>query len=326
MNWAQENKFLSGLVLVMVIGVGALGYKVYSASAALEEADTRYTAKAARYNTLRRLAPFPNRQNLAVFEQQKKEAAEVITAFQAELAKKEFPVEPMDPFLFQDRLKKTVTEIRAKAAATGVKLPDKFYLGFDRYETAPPDKDATAVLGRQLKAIEWTLNQFISAPITELRTLNRPALPEEGGKIAGAGNRPAGAAVRPGAGDRGARGGRPELVTSHHFDIVVVCKQRQFANVLSTIISPKAPQFFIPRSIRVSNTNQTGPQRVVEVAPVAAVPDPNAPSPAANAPAAPPEIAKVTGDINYIVGEELIEIGLRLEIVDFAEPAGAAAK
>jgi len=317
MSWVQENKFLTGFIAIMVIGVGGLGYKVYSASSALEEADTLYRSKADRYNTLRRLAPYPNRQNLAVFEQQKKEAADVITAFQAELAKKEFPVEPMSPEQFQDRLKKAVTDVRAKAAAANVKLPnEKFYLGFDRYETAPPDKDAAAALGRQLKAIDWVVQQFIAAPVTELRVLTRPELPEEKGKAGGAGNRPAGAARA--GGERGGRGNRQDLVHKSGFDVVVLCKQRQFANILNTIISPKAPQFYIPRSLRVTNQNPKGPPRVVEVA------DPNVPAPGiVVAPAA--NVPKQTGDIHYIVGEELIEAALHLEIVDFAEPPAAAA-
>lgn len=323
MNWVKENKFLTGYIAVMLIGVGFLGFKVFSASAALEEANTRYTSKASRYNTLRHLSPYPDKQNLAVFEQQKQEAAEVITAFQAELAKREFPIEPLTPERFQDKLKTAVTEIRTQAAAANVTLPkDKFYLGFDRYETAPPDKDAAPVLGRDLKAIEWVVRQAINAPISELRTLARPELPEERGGKAGspaanAGGRPSGPGGGPNraAGERGNRGGRQDLVSSHSFDLVVVCKQRQLANLLNTIVSAKAPQFFIARAVRVTNQNQKGPLREVAAADAAAA------APDAKAPPTPG-----AGDIHYIVGEEMVEAALRLEIVDFAEPSTPHAK
>src|SRR5687767_2423627 len=79
MNWAKENKFLAGYIGVMVIGVGALGFKVFTASGALTAAEEAYTTKASAYDNLRRVKPYPSRQNLAEFETQKKEAAEVIS-------------------------------------------------------------------------------------------------------------------------------------------------------------------------------------------------------------------------------------------------------
>ena len=67
-------------------------------------------------------------------------------------------------------------------------------------------------------------------------------------------------------------------MTTQSFDLVVFCKQNTAANLLNTIISPKAPQFYIPRNVRITNQNQQGPPRVVEAPPVAAPPDPNAPT------------------------------------------------
>ncbi len=332
MNWVQENKFLAGFIAVMVVGTGVLGFQVLSASGKLEEADTAYRAKATAYNRLRRLDPFPNRKNLDAFEAQKAEAAQAINAFQADLTKREFPIEPMSPEQFQDELKKAVTEIRAAAAAANVTLPkDKFYLGFDPYETAPPNSEAAPLLGRQLKAIQWVMQQMIAARISEVKELKRTGLPEEQGRAGGpTGGRPVDRGGRPGSdrgGDRAGRGGKPDLVTTHAFDVVFVGKQHQFANVLNAVVSPKAPQFYIPRSLRVTNQKADGPPRAIEGAdaPPPAGVDPNAPpapapDAAAPAPAAPPVIATV-GDINYIVGEELIEVAMKLEIVDFAEVA-----
>jgi hypothetical protein len=327
MNWVQENKFLTGFLAVMVIGVGVLGFKVLSAKGKLEEAETNYTAKATAYNRLRRLDPFPSRKNLDAFEAQKAEAAQAINAFQSELAKREFPVEPMTPEQFQDELKKAVTEVRAKAAASNVTLPkDKFYLGFDPYETAPPSREAAPLLGRQLKAIEWIVQQLIAARIVELKELKRTALPEEQGRAA---TPPAGRPQeRPGRtggdrpGDRTARGGKPDLVTTQSFDVVFIGKQHQFANVLNTIVSPKSPQFYIPRALRVANQTPQGPPRATDTAATPPPPvDPSAP-PAPDAPAPlPAPAAPAVGDINYIVGEELIEVAMKLEIVDFSEVA-----
>jgi hypothetical protein len=307
MSWIQENKFLTGYIAVMAVGVGVLGFKVFSASGALDDANARYTTKAATYDGLRRSPVYPDRDNLAVFEAQKKEAADVITDFQAELAKREFPLQPMSPTDFQDNLKKAVTEATAKAQAANIKV-EKFYLGFDRYEKSPPDKDVTEILGRDLKAIAWVVDQFFSAPILELKALTRPELPEEKGK----GAPPARPSTGPGNRGTGSDRSHADLVTSHFFDITVVCKQRQLATALNALISAKAPQFYIPRTIRITNQNQKGPLRVDPNAVAPVVPE----NPVAGAPAAP--IAK---DLQYIVGEEWNEVTLRIEIVDFADPA-----
>lgn len=318
MSWVKENKFLTGYIAVMVIGVGALGYKVAAASGALDEANDRYASKAAEYNRLRNLAPSANRKNLEAFQAQKDEAAQAISSFQAELAKKEFPVEQITPEQFQDRLKIAVTAVHAKAKELNVKLEkdDKFYLGFDRYETQPPDKDAAAALGRQLKAIEWVVQHALAAGISELRKIDRPELPEEKGKGGKRAVSEDGTNAKGGAkgGNKGGadRAARHDLVSGTFFDIIVFCRQQQAANLLNIIVSPATPQFFIPRNVRITNQNPKGPQRNVEAAPVV---DQNNPTPAAPA-----------ANVSYIVGEERVELALRLEIVDFADPAHTKAE
>ena len=37
MNWIKQNKFLSGFIAVMVIGVGALGYLLFTAKSRYDE-------------------------------------------------------------------------------------------------------------------------------------------------------------------------------------------------------------------------------------------------------------------------------------------------
>lgn len=311
MNWVKENKFLTGFLAILVIGLGVLGYEVYSASSAYEEANNQYASKAGEYNRLRHLVPYPNKKVLDALTAQKAEAATAISAFQADLAKKEFPVESISPEQFQDRLKEAVSKMRAKATEAGMHLPsDKFFLGFETYEGRPPPAEAAAPLGRQLKAIEWVVNQLIASQITELKELKRPELPEEKAKGGAArGQKPGGP---PEKGDK-AGGGRQDLVVKHPFDLVIVCRQNFLANVLDTVTGPKAPQFYILRLIRIRNQKEKLP-RAIEVAPPAPVVDPAVPQPPAQP--APPKPA-----IDYIVGEEMVEAAIRLEMVDFAEVA-----
>ena len=314
MNWAKENKFLTGFIAVMVVGVGVLGYEVYSASSTYDEAVEGYTKASAEYNRLRHLTPFPNRQNLEQFESQKQEAVNAVTAFEADLAAKEIPLESISPSGFQDKLKEAVTTVRQNAQANNIGLPDKFYLNFDKYESIPPSPEAAAPLLRELKTIAWVTNQFLAQPASKVQKvvgIVRADLPEEKGKGGpGSGRGPGGGAgfggpggggKGPGAGGPGGGGGgRRDLVKYHPFNIAVICKQEALMDVLKAIASPKAPQFMVLRKITIRNEKDKGPSKV----------DPSAPA---------------AGDSKdssqkYIVGEEWIEATLHLEMVDFTAP------
>jgi len=302
MNWVKENKFLTGFIIVMVIGLGILGYEVYSAGSAYDDAATKYTATAAEYNRLRHLGPFPNQQNLDQYDVQKKDAAQAITAFQVDLAKKEFPLTPLTPELFQDMLKASVTDVRKKADDAGVKLPDKFYLGFDKYETVPPTPEAAAPLGRQLKAIEWIVDQYIANRVILISSLARNELPEEkGGGQKGGGKSGKGGGGKPG---KGGASGRRDLVRYDSFDITVICKQPRLQELLKAITGTQAPQFYVIRQLRIRNEKEKGPPKVT------ATPAPDATAPKAQ--------------VQYIVGEENIEVAARIDIVDFNAPSDAS--
>lgn len=312
MSWVKENKFLTGFIAVMVVGVGALGYEVYSASSRYDEALEGYTKVSTEYNRLRRNAPFPSRANLEQLEKQKQEAGKVVTDFESQLAQKEFPFTSLTPTGFQDQLKNAVNAVRKASQEGGVKLPEKFYLSFDKYETVPPTPEAATPLGRELKAIEWVVSQILAQPPTRIEGitgLSRADLPEEPGK---GGNRnvpQAGGAPGGGPGGNkpqggGGGGGRRDLVKYHPFAVTMLCKQEGLLNILKALASPTAPQFFVVRKVSVRNEKEKGPLKV----------DPNAPADDPSKPAGP----------KLIVGEERIEATISIDMADFTDPTEKA--
>ena len=300
MNWIKENKFLAGFFAVMLVGLGALGYLLYTAMGSYDAASTSYNEKASELGRLQSLALSPNKKNLDALIAQKKDAAEVVAAFQTSLAAKAFPLEPMTPEQFQDKLKATKTAVVERAAQGGTHLPDKFFLGADAYETRPPTPEAAAPLGRELKAIEWVLNQLFDNHVADLEPMKREPLPEESGK----------------KGDK-----KGKLVSTHSFEITMVCRQPAFSAVLNAITGPKAPQFYIPRVVRIKSENEKGPQRVVNV-PAPPPPPPTTTTPPGTPPP-PPTPTPQNGPSQYIVGDEQLKITMVIDIVDFAEPAAA---
>ncbi len=314
MNWIKENKFLAGFFAVMLVGVGVLGYLLFGAMSRADEATTRYTETSGELNRLQNLPVSPNKKNLDALVAQKKDAIDAIAAFQSMLATKTFPRDSMTPEGFQDKLKATKNTVVEKAAGVTELPKPKFFLGFDVYETRPPDKDAAEPLGHELKAIEWLFGKLIESRVTEVKNIKREPLPEESGKARG--------------NERGDRKGR-NLLTANIVEMTMQCRQESLAAFLNTLVSPKAPQFYIVRSIRVKNQNEKGPPRVDANAGAASVPPPPAPPlpPGSPPDAAPiPEAAAAPKVVSsYIVGEEQLEVTLQIEIVNFAAPAPADA-
>jgi uncharacterized membrane protein YgcG len=318
MNWVKANKFLTGYIIVMVIGLGVLGYMVFSASSNYDDVLANYEKQSADYKQLRENHPFPSQQNLDKYKEQKVSAAKVINAFQVDLSKNEFPLEPLTPFQFQDLLKARVTDVRQKAAEGGVELDPKFFLGFSKYETTPPNPEAAAPLGRELHAIEWIVDQFIEHGVKKISALDRADLPEESsggsrGESDRSGSGPRRPSGGPGGGSRGGgpggggAAGRQDLVHYASFDITAECKQQRLQPLLNDICGPKAPQFYIIRQLRIRNSQEKGPAKVT--------PAPDATGTATDKPA----------DTRYIVGEENIEATVRIDIADFTPPTADSA-
>lgn len=312
MNWIKENKFLAGLLVVLVIGVGAFGYLILNARGKLDEATQEYETQTAERTRLHNLKPYPSPENVKELIAQKEEATAKITELHKALAAASLPIEPMSPAQFQDKLRQAVTDVKQLAGtATAFKEADKFFLGFERYETTTPDTAAAPLLGRQLKAIQWLVTRFIENRASEIRELIREPLPEESGK------------AKETAPATPAKGGKAKvetpavpLVVPHSIEIKVLGEPAGLRTVLNEIVSA-TNQFYIIRRISFLSEQPKAPSRTV-AAPAGdgAAPADGAAVPAANA--APPS--------EYIVGDEKVELTLHLEMVDFAAVSKPEAK
>lgn len=322
MSWIKENKFLFGFIVVTGLGAGALGYLVLGAKGKYDEAQSTYTERANELNRLQRLAIYPNQKNLDKLVAQKEQVSAEVKKLSDGLIAQQLPIEDITPEKFQDKLNATARAVRAKAAAHSPPIQlgkdanssAKFYLGFERYETAPPEKNAAPVVARQLKAMDWLINTMIDKNVGALTELVRDELPEEKGAKAEA--KPE---DKKGGGKPSPKEAASKLaIHRHNITLKLLCDQQHFRDFLNAIVANKQ-QYFVPRLITVKNEKATGPARSSVVAEVTAPPvDPNAP-PAAGTPQTP-----TTAPVSqFIVGEERVEVTLLLEMLDFVEPAPA---
>jgi hypothetical protein len=209
----------------------------------------------------------------------------------------------MAPNEFQSRLRLAMTAMAEKARANKVRLPDKFYLGFDEFASALPNEVAAPLLGQELAQIEWLLDILCEARVDALISFHRAPLPEEHGTAV--------PAVTPASRKLGAAAG-PKLLERNVVEATFVSTPGAARKVLNQIAGA-TQHFLIVRLLHVRNENDKGPPR--DVASDAASGVIVAPSPAATgSPRAQPSPAAT---LNFIVGNERIETTAKIEIVRF---------
>ncbi len=303
MNWFKENKFLTGYIAAMVVGVGVFGYLLFAAKGSYDEASDKYEHQASELSRLQHLQPYPNTANLEKVADQKKDHATKVEELRKTVVGMKLAQEPLSPEQFQDKLRASVTAFNQKAADKGTKIPDKFYLGFDTYATVPPKPEVAPFLGRELKVIENVLNDIINSNATELNSVKPDDMIEEkgGGKKSGGGTQ---------GGQGTNQKGQKSVASRHSFEIVFTGYNRAAQSVINEITSDH-DQFLIPRLVIVKNEKEQGPSKEAP-APATPAPTPTAGGAGSDATPGPPPI---------IVGNETVQVTLLVEMVDFPDPS-----
>lgn len=303
MTWFRANRFL-GTFLVLS-GVGTLGavWFLLTAKSDRDEASSRFNDAAAELNRLERLSPYPNAENLRKMKAHAENYSSALAKLQDELKRRVAPAESLKPNEFQSRLRVAMAAATDKARANKVKLPDKFYLGFEEYAAALPTSEESArLLGQELVQIEWLLNSLLDARVEAVTAFRRSPLRGERG---GAGALPT-PTPAPGAKPAGANSIERNVVEATFLSTPGAARK-----VINQVAGANQP-FCIIRLLHVRNEKEKGPPREVarETSGIASAPPPvPAVSPGAN-PAPGPALS-------FIVGNERIETTAKIEIVRF---------
>jgi len=320
MNWIKSNKGLTAFLAVSTVLAGGLSFLVFRANGKYEESLNKYTALLGQLNGLQRQKPYPDQVSLKALQLQKREHKDSIVELQKRLNAIEVPLNPLTEVQFQDTLRDTVQRVTAKAAASGMKLPEKFYMGFDQYQGEPPRREAAPALGRELKAIESIIVQLAESRVSSLTKLERSALAEETGKQKG------GDGAKDLAGGKGGKSGR-QLASKAPFQVSFVSTQNAFRTAFNNIVSSKE-QFFIPRLLEIRNEKDKGPLKsdpssnpppAGASAPTGSLPEAEQNVPPGSQPPTPRDVGASKPELRYLVGEENIEVTLWLELVNFAD-------
>jgi hypothetical protein len=305
MNWFRENRFLGPFLIL--VGVSTLGaaWFLFGAKSDWGDAVVDFDQITAELDRLERLAPYPSVENLRRMKAHADDYAAAVATLKDELKTRALPLSPMAPNEFQSHLRLAMTAMADKARANKVKLPDKFYLGFDEFASALPNEVAAPLLGQELAQVEWLLDTLFEARVDALTSFRRTPLPEEhvtaSPAIAAAGRKPGAGAL---AG--------PRLLERTVVEATFVSTPAAARKVLNQIAGSNQ-QFFIVRLWHVRNEKDKGPPREVASDATGVVVVASSPAPAGS----PQAKASPAASLNFIVGNERIETTAKIEIVRF---------
>lgn len=300
MNWFKDNPFLAGLAAVTLVASLALGYLAFQSYTAYSASIEGYTAAVSKLHGLQNKVPFPSAENLATMKSGLDDYAARINTLRSQLTKMEVPLnEKITAQQFQDGLRTAVNDLRVKAEANGVQLPEKFYFGFDQYQTQVPSEQAAPFLQRQFLVIQAIITRLVDFRVASIEGVNRPPLAQEG---------PAAAAPAPAPGKAPAE---PVLVR-FPFDVSFTAEQGKFRVAFNSLLG--SDQFLIIRSIDILNSNPLAPSKSASAA---------TPSAADTNPFAAQTTAKDQKSLQVILGRELLKVNVHLEMLDFSEPPAA---
>jgi hypothetical protein len=290
MNWFRENKFLGALLLAFGLCLIAALWFLFSAKGENDEATMRFSNASTELNRLERLNPYPNADNLRKMKAHAEDYSSALAKLKEELKLRVVPAPPIAPSEFQAHLRVALNGVVEKARANKVKLPEKFFLGFDEYVSGLPIEAAAPSLGQELVEMEWLVNTLLDAHVDAVTSLKRAPLPEEqSAATTGASPTPATA---------------PKKMFQRNVVEATFFSAPSTARKVINQIAGANQHFCIIRLLHIRNEKEKGPPR--EGAGETA------------APSVPSAKATPAAALNFIVGNEKIETTAKIEIVRFS--------
>ena len=308
MNWFRENRFLGAFLIAL--GMATLGslWFLWSAKTDWNEASARFNQTAAELNRLERLAPYPSQENLRKMKAHADDYSSAFAKLKDQLKLRVPPAAPLAPNELQSRLRVAMTSVAEKARANKVKLPEKFYLGFDEFASALPTEQAAPLLAQELAQVEWLLNTLIDARIEGVTSFRRVTNPAE----SAAQSPPPGVAPTAVPKSGVAQPPGPAQLERNIVEATFFSTPAAARRALNQIAGANQ-QFFVIRLLHVRNEKDKGPPREIASDAASAATAAPSPGPAGSPGAKPPAGAA----LNFIVGNERIETSARIEIVRF---------
>ena len=304
MKWFQQNRSLVTLLFVSGICILLGSALLYWRWSIWSDAKQTFDQAATERTRLYRLDPFPHEPNYRKLQGYLAAYKAALDKFKEDLKSEVVPELPLAPNEFQSRLRQATLAAEDRARTSNVRLPDNFQLGFDEFTRTMPDTGVAPLLGQELSQVQMLINILLDAKVDSITSFRRRPLPGEHGAATPA---PTPSPLR----SRGtvstakssAKSAAP-LIERNVVDVTFKAAPGATRKFINEITSSNG-QFFIIRTLYVHNEKDKGPPRERTGAPT------STPSPRASPGQSP------AGALNFIVGNEHIEVSATIEILRF---------
>lgn len=289
MSWFKENPVLSVVLLVCLLIAGAIAYFASEAASTYQAAHDSLTSQINAFSLLQKKSPYPTEKNLGILTESRDKYAEAIAGLKETILKMEALLEPNTPQEFQDKLREGVNDLSKTAKEKNIKLPDKFFFGFDEYQSQLPSPEAAPALNRDFKVLQKLLQNLVSLPVESINILEREAVTE-------AAPTPTPTPL-PTAKKTAPTPSAPPILSTR-FKLSFTAPQEKTRAAINLI--PKSEAFLIIRSLAMENTKPAAPSKKDASPPLAG--------------------NKKSANLQVLLGNESVKTDLSLEILDFPEP------
>ena len=303
MNWFRANPVWGAITLAIGLALFFTLGLLWWTKGNFEAEKEHYQANMANLRQLEASSPYPSAGNVRKMKAYLENYRTSLDKLKAELTLHVLPITSLPPNEFQMHLREAMTATTANARVHSVKLPENFNLGFPEYIAALPSTRDAPKLGQELTQIQFLLNIIIEARVDGIRMFRRA--PRDVNATATT------SAPTP----RGATGGSaPKAIERNIVEFAVSASPMAARKVINQI-SAADEQFFIMRSLHVKNQKEKGPPRETGASETA---NP-APNSAVNTTATPGPTSSASppAALNFIVGNEHIDVSARVEMVNF---------
>jgi hypothetical protein len=298
----QQNRAFGTLLIAFGTCALLAVALLYWRWSAWKDARQTFDQVATERNRLEHLDPFPNDANYRKLQGYLETYTAALDKFKEALKAEVAPATPLAPNEFQSRLRQATVATLDRARVNNAKLPDRFQLGFDEFATVMPNTAVAPLLGQELSQIQMLINILLDAKVDSITSLHRARLPEERGPSPTP-------TPSPSPGRRVATTKPstpvPTLVERNIVNVTFKAAPSAARKVLNEMVSSTG-QFFIIRTLYVHNEKDKGPPRERAAGP----------APAGGAQAIPAQPG-AAGSLNFIVGNEHIEVSATIEMLRF---------
>ena len=315
MNWIKQNTFLSGLIAVLVIGIGGLGFFFTKARGEYADAQERLVTAYKDKRNLEQKKPFPNDANAAevrnlVNDYRKKAEAVANKMYVSQVAMPS----GLRVAQFQEDLALKVDAVVEAATASGVTLPEGFYLGMDKYRAQVPLEGAVDQLQYQLNATYWLSNLLLANDVKRF-AIEREQMPFEKREAAAPPQR-----NRRGNDKDKSRGKPKPVAVTYPMELAIELPEKSFQEVLNALsntssalgeAAEEGDYYFVTRWMRLENESLIGPERADE------------PEEIELEEGEEPDVEPEAQGINMVFGRENVRAYMALDLVRFLPKAEA---